>query len=212
MFVDHYLDPFFIRLEQAIFGFQPAVAFMATWPHPVISEFFYLSYFTYYLMIAGVGLALFFRNRAAFRHFVAILSFVLYICFAAFIFLPVAGPPAFYLDIPRFAGQHLLPHYPLEFPLQVTRGPFFQLMAFIYRHFESGGAAFPSSHVAVALCTLLFSWRYLPRIRFIHLAAVLALSISTVYCRYHYAVDVIAGAATALVLVPLGERLYRRRP
>ena len=212
MFVDRYLDPFFIRLEETLFGFQPAVVFMATWSHPLVSEFFYMSYFTYYLMIAGVGLALFFRNRPGFWHFVAGLSFVLYTCFLVFIFLPVAGPPAFYLEIPRFVDQHLLTYYPLEFPSQVTQGPFFRLMGFIYRHFESGGAAFPSSHVAVALCTLFFSWRYLPKIRFLHLAGVIALSVSTVYCRYHYAVDVIAGAAVAAVLVPLGERLYRRRP
>jgi membrane-associated phospholipid phosphatase len=212
MFVDRYLDPFFIRLEEALFGFQPAVAFMAAFHHPVLSEFFYLSYFTYYLMIAGVGLALFFRNRPAFWHFVAVLSFVLYVCFLAFIFLPVAGPPAFYMEIPRFADQHLLPYYPLEFPLPVTKGPFFQLMAFIYRHFESGGAAFPSSHVAVALGTLSFSWRYLPRIRLLHLAGVAALSLATVYCRYHYAVDVIAGAAAAAMLIPIGEWFYRRWP
>jgi membrane-associated phospholipid phosphatase len=212
MFVDRYLDPFFIRLEEALFGFQPAVAFMAAWPHPLVSEFFYLSYFSYYLMIAGMGVALYFRNRPAFWHFVAVLSFVLYSCYLAFIFLPVAGPPAFYLDIPRFVGQHRLPYYPLEFPPAVTIGPFFHVMAVIYKLFESGGAAFPSSHVAVALCTLFFSWRYLPRIRYVHLAAVVALSFSTVYCRYHYAVDVLAGAAAAAVLIPIGEKLYRRRP
>jgi membrane-associated phospholipid phosphatase len=141
-----------------------------------------------------------------------VLSFVLFVCFVAFLFLPVAGPPVFYLEIPRYADQHLLPYYPLEFPPSVTKGLFFQLMAFIYRHFESGGAAFPSSHVALALCTLYFSWQYLPRIRYFHLAGVIALSLSTVYCRYHYAIDVFAGAATAAVLIPLGEWLYRRWP
>jgi membrane-associated phospholipid phosphatase len=32
--------------------------------------------------------------------------------------------------------------------------------------------------------------------------------ISTVYCRYHYVVDVIAGAVLAVITVPLGDRLY----
>jgi membrane-associated phospholipid phosphatase len=31
---------------------------------------------------------------------------------------------------------------------------------------------------------------------------------STMYCRYHYLVDVIAGIVLAFATVPLGERLY----
>jgi membrane-associated phospholipid phosphatase len=210
MFVDRYLDPFFIALEEQIFGFQPAVLFMSAFPYPVVSGFFYMSYFSYYVMIAGVGLALYFRKREEFWHYLAVLSFVFYVCFVAFIFLPVAGPPAFYMEIPRFLDQQRLPYYPLEFPPSVTSGPFFHLMGIIYSTFETGGGAFPSSHVAAAICVLFFSWRYLPRVRSLILAATVALSFATVYCRYHYAVDVLAGAATAGVLIPVGEWLYRR--
>ena len=210
MFVDGYLDPAFIALEELIFGFQPAVVFMNAFPHPLVSEFFYMSYFSYYVMIAGVGLALYFRRREEFWHYLAVLSFVFYGCFLAFIFLPVAGPPAFYMEIPKYLDQQRLPYYPLEFPPSVTLGPFFNLMRILYRTFETGGGAFPSSHVAAAICVLFFSWRYLPRVRFLILAGTIALSVATVYCRYHYAVDVLAGAATAAVLIPIGEWLYRR--
>jgi membrane-associated phospholipid phosphatase len=210
MFVDGYLDPAFIALEELIFGFQPAVVFMNAFPHPLVSEFFYMSYFSYYVMIAGVGLALYFRRREKFWHYLAVLSFVFYGCFLAFIFLPVAGPPAFYMEIPKYLDQQRLPYYPLEFPPSVTLGPFFNLMRILYRTFETGGGAFPSSHVAAAICVLFFSWRYLLRARYVILAATLALSFATVYCRYHYAVDVFAGAATAGALVPVGEWLYRR--
>jgi len=210
MFVDKHLDPAFLALEETIFGFQPAVAFMKAFPHPLVSEFFYMSYFSYYVMIAGVGFALYFRKREEFWHYLAVLSFLFYGCFLAFIFLPVAGPPAFYMEIPKYLDQQKLAYYPLEFPPSVTSGPFFFLMGILYRTFETGGGAFPSSHVAAALCVLFFSWRYLRRVRYLILAATLALSFATVYCRYHYAVDVFAGAAAAAVLIPLGEWLYRR--
>jgi membrane-associated phospholipid phosphatase len=36
------------------------------------------------------------------------------------------------------------------------------------------------------------------------------LCVSTVYCGYHYAVDVLGGLAAAAVLVPLAELLYRK--
>ena len=210
MFVDKYLDPAFLAFEERIFGFQPAVVFMKAFPQRLVSEFFYMSYFSYYVMIAGVGLALYFRRREEFWHYVAILSFVFYVCFLAFIFLPVAGPPAFFMEIPRYLDQQRLAYYPLEFPASVTSGIFFHVMGVLYGTFESGGGAFPSSHVAAALCVLFFSWRYLPGVRYPILAATLALSFATVYCRYHYAVDVFAGGVTAAILVPMGEGLYRR--
>jgi membrane-associated phospholipid phosphatase len=71
----------------------------------------------------------------------------------------------------------------------------------------------PSSHVAVAVCTVFFSFRYWRSIRFVHLAAATVLCLSTVYCRYHYVLDVLTGLLTAAVLVPAGNWLYyRTRP
>jgi len=67
----------------------------------------------------------------------------------------------------------------------------------------------PSSHVAIALCTVFFSFRYLRKIRYVHLVMAVMLCLSTIYCRYHYAVDVVAGVLTAALLLPLGNYLYR---
>ena len=89
------------------------------------------------------------------------------------------------------------------YPAAVKAGLFFRIMALIYHVFEAPGAALPSSHVAVALCTVYFSFRYLPSIRYLHLALALVLCASTLYCRYHYVIDVLAGLLTAAVLVPL---------
>jgi membrane-associated phospholipid phosphatase len=55
---------------------------------------------------------------------------------------------------------------------------------------------------------LYFSFRYLRPIRYIHLTVAILLCLSTVYCRYHFVVDVLAGMVTAAVLVPTGNWLY----
>jgi len=81
-------------------------------------------------------------------------------------------------------------------------------MAWIYHTFEAPGAGFPSSHIAVSIGTLYFSFRYLRSIRWLHLAAVVLLCLATIYCRYHYVVDVLAGGAMAAVLIPIGNRLH----
>jgi membrane-associated phospholipid phosphatase len=212
MFLTDYLDPQLIRWEQAVFGCQPGVLFMQNLPYLAVSELFYASYFSYYVMIAGVGIALFLRNRQQFYHYVTVISFIFYVCYTVYIFIPVIGPRVFFREI---AGYNL----PAElqqlavvdfYPQAIQSGPFYQLMAWIYRTFESPGAAMPSSHVAIAICTVYFSFCYLPRIRYVHLVMAILLSLATVYCRYHYALDVVAGVLTAVLLLPLANFLYRR--
>jgi len=211
MFTTGYLDPIFIRLDETIFSVQPSLAFMQSLPYWPISEILYASYFSYYVMIVGIGVALFVRNRSQFFHFVSVVSFVFYVCYLVYIFTPVMGPRIFHRTINGYSlPMDVQPPIIPEFPAAVQAGLFFRIMAWIYETFEAPGAAFPSSHVTVALTTLWFSFRYLPRIRFLHLVTAVLLCLSTIYCRYHYAVDVMAGIVTAAVLVPLGNWLYAR--
>jgi len=216
MFFPDYLDPMVARWEQALFGCQPSVLFMQKLPWLAVSELFYVSYFSYYIMIAGVGIALYLRSRQQFYHYVSVVSFLFYVCYLIYIFLPVIGSRVFFHQVDGYALPEATQQLALTdtYPEAVQAGVFFRIMRWVYRVFEAPGAALPSSHVAVALCTVFFSFRYLRRIRYVHLAVALLLCLSTVYCRYHYAVDVLAGLVAAAVLIPIGNWLYfkfRRR-
>jgi len=212
MFFSEYIDPTIIRWEQALFGCQPSLLFMEKLPYLAVSEIFYAAYFSYYVMIVGIGVAVYVRERQLFYHYISVVSFVFYICYAVYIVLPVIGPRVFLHEI----GGYSLPAEIQQlastdsYPKAVQAGPFYHIMAFIYRVFEAPGAALPSSHVAVALTTVAFSFRYLRPIRYAHLIVVILLCLSTIYCRYHYVLDVLLGALTALVLVPLANWLYFR--
>ncbi len=211
MLHEGHLDGVFIKLDQILFGGQPSLELIRMFPSVWISEVFYFAYFSYYLMIVGAGVALFLRDRTQFAHYVSVVSFVFYGCYLTYIFLPVIGPRIIYSGIAPFTPPpEALPVEAWVFPEAVQAGLMYQLMGFIYHYFETEGAAFPSSHVAIALVTTYFSFRYLPRIRWLHLVMAILLCISTVYCRYHYAVDVLAGVATAALLLPLGNWCYRR--
>lgn len=210
MFFSEYMDPLAIQWDQRLFGFQPSVLFMDRLPFLALSELFYASYFSYYVMIAGVGLALYIRDRGQFFHYVSVVSFVFYICYTIYIVLPIIGPRVFFHDS---LGYDLPQQYqqlsPTDiYPEAVKHGVFFRVMAVIYRVFEAPGAALPSSHVAIALCTVSFSFRYLRRIRYVHLVVAMLLCLATIYCRYHYVVDVLTGILTAALLVPLANWLY----
>ncbi len=209
MFGTGYLDVHFFRLEQWLFGWQPGLELMLRFPARWLAELLYLAYCSFYFMIAGIGLALLVRDRRQFAHFISVISLVLYVCYALYIFLPVVGPRIVDLNLPGVViPTEWLPTGNYDPPESVQRAVFFQLMGWVYHHFESAGAAFPSSHVTVAICTLYFSFLYLRPIRHVHLVATILLCVSTVYGRYHYVVDVVAGLALAAVLIPLGNRLY----
>lgn len=210
MFFPDYLDPMVARWEQALFGCQPSVLFMQKLPWLAVSELFYVSYFSYYIMIGGVGIALYLRSRQQFYHYVSVVSFLFYVCYLIYIFLPVIGSRVFFHQVDGYTLPEATQQLALTdaYPEAVQAGVFFRIMRWVYRVFEAPGAALPSSHVAVALCTVFFSFRYLRPIRYIHLAVALLLCLSTVYCRYHYAIDVLAGLVAAAIAIPTGNWLY----
>jgi membrane-associated phospholipid phosphatase len=204
-----YLDPHFLRLERWMFGWQPGLELMERFPSRGVSEVLFASYFSYYLMIAGIALVLLLGDRRQFAHFISVVSLLFYVCYLTFIFWPVVGPRILYPGVvAETLPADVMPAAPLTTPATVQAGIFFQIMAWIYARFETPGAAFPSSHVAVTLCTVYFSFLYLRPIRWVHLAMATLLCIATVYGRYHYVVDVFAGMLTAALIIPLGNRLH----
>jgi membrane-associated phospholipid phosphatase len=205
LFVAQPMDRVFIAFDYALFGYHPSRGLVQRLPYLPVSELMYFAYFTYYIMIPGVGLALYVRCRRRFYEYVAVISFVFYVCYLTYIFFPVLGPHT----LEPTGSTDALTLGPRIVPPHLASGFFFRTVRFVYKTFEpSGGAAFPSSHVAVAFATVYYTWRYVRRVRWMHLVDVLLLTVSTVYCGYHYAADVFAGALTAAAFVPLAVRLY----
>ena len=69
---------------------------------------------------------------------------------------------------------------------------------------------FPSGHTMIAVIVLIVAWQRARDAFWWILPVAVCLVISTVYCRFHYVVDVIAGTLLAVVTVPLGDSLYDR--
>lgn len=200
-----------ILIDEAMFGMQPSIEWMRSMSHPLVSELFYGAYASYYLMIGGTGGWLLWRKPAAFRHFIGVVAFAFFSCFLIYHFVPVVGPRLFFVDSPeRDLFIELYGAAPTPVPESVTGWPFASFMGFIYRNFEAWSAAFPSSHVALSIVITWFTWHYVPKIRVLHVVMTTLLCASTVYCGYHYVIDVFAGMATAAILLPVGNWLYRR--
>jgi membrane-associated phospholipid phosphatase len=68
---------------------------------------------------------------------------------------------------------------------------------------------FPSLHVAISAIVLWFAWRYGPRLFWTLLPFVAGNWLSTIYLRFHYAIDVIVAVPFAIAMVLLARWLLR---
>ena len=179
--VPRFLDGFFMNLDVRIFGEFPAFFLRGKQGNAFLDEFFHFFYFSYYLIVPLTGILLFRKEVKLFERFVFQLSSLLYLCFFIFIFLPVEGPIA-------LRNEYFHP------------GGLFQTMVdSIYAGGENPGAAFPSSHVAVTFLVAWWGSRQFERVKIAYWLTFLFLSMATVYCMFHYAVDVIAGLLLGLL-------------
>ncbi len=195
VFFREYLDPFFLKIDQIIFGYQPAVVWGQTFNSIIIDEVFYFSYFSYYLVVPGIALLLYFKQRERFEKYAFTISFVFYLCYLTYYILPVMG------------GKYL-PGIP-ELITAYEGGAFQHIMAFIYRASDHSGSAFPSSHVAITVVANIAALEYLRRLGYWLLPLTILLSISTVYCHYHYFIDTVFGLFYGAGFYFAASALYR---
>jgi membrane-associated phospholipid phosphatase len=191
--VPRFLDAFFMNLDVWIFGEFPAFFLRGKQGNAFLDEFFHFFYFSYYLLIPLTGILLFRKEVKIFESFVLQLSSLFYLCFIIFILLPVEGPIAL-----RNEYYH--------------QGGLFQtLVDFIYTGGENPGAAFPSSHVAATFLVAWWGSRHFVRMKMAYWLTFLLLSIATVYCMFHYAVDVMAGLLLGFLAVLTFNRADLKR-
>ena len=183
------LDPMYIALDKFIFRCQPAMVLPVKFNNRFLMEFFHFSYFTYYLYLPVIGGILYFKDKPFFEEFLFTISLTLLSCYLLFIFFPATGP------IPLRRGLYY--------------GFFTSIMDLIY-YLDTPGGAFPSSHVAVAVVCMVMLLRKERVLGLILIPFVASLIVATIYCRYHYAVDAIAGIIYGALMILLYDFLYRR--
>jgi membrane-associated phospholipid phosphatase len=176
------------RWEQAVFGGQPARAWIRAWPWPFLSAILHTAYLSYYAILAAAPLALWTTGRrdAARRTVLAVMA-TFYLCYWIFLVFPVAGP--------RYAFEPARNAATAVAPAVLTQA--------LLERGAAWGTAFPSSHVAAALAASLSAARGWPALGLALVPAALLLSLGTVYGQLHYAVDALAGAALALAVLGL---------
>lgn len=188
------IDPLLIRLDYLIFRNHPTVM-LEKIMNPFLTDILQIAYSTYYFIPISYGAVLLLnKQREEFNKSLFMILFCFYLSYLGYILFPALGP--------RFAIDHLqtteLQGFLVTEPLQNL----LNRLEGIKRD------AFPSGHTAVTVLVLYLAYRYKKRFFWICLPIVISLVFSTVYCRYHYVVDVIAGFGLTLLTIILGEWYY----
>lgn len=177
------------ELEMALFASSPALWLSQQLPYRPLSEWLHLTYLLYYILLPVLVLRLP-PKQAEEATFTGLAT--LFSCFLIQVFLPVQGPRPLYPDI-----------------APSCQGFFWSLTHAVSRTGAVDGAAFPSGHVAFSTAALLAAWRYDRKMFWLYLPVTLSIAVATVYGRFHYAVDVLAGWAVAFFWAGLGETIRK---
>lgn len=178
----HWLEPLLIRFDLWVFGVSSHQWTAAHLP-PALYEFLSFTYWSYYIIIPGT-LFLVYRknyphnlNEATTR-----LCMTMYTCYILFMLSPARGP------------HHILP---ANGALMIDGGFFTNLVRDIQKVGSVRGAAFPSSHVAVAWTMFFVLQRNHRKIAWLAGILIAALTLSVITVGYHFALDAIGGVVVA---------------
>lgn len=130
--------------------------------------------------------------RAVDHYWLAVLA-ASFTCYVIFPHVPLTPPRELFNDLPGPAVAPLL------------RKTNFWLLG----QYGVGVCLFPSAHVASTLTAALVLRRYAPRLGIAFLVAAISIAFATVYGRYHYAADAVAGALVGVLAYLLSRRLSR---
>jgi membrane-associated phospholipid phosphatase len=190
-----YHDAAIQSIELAVFGAQAARVFAAAAPNLALSELLHAGYLAYYPAIFVPPLLLYLRgNRRGYLETVAALVTTYLVCWLIFVIAPVEGP-----------------RYQWGPAADAPRGPMQQLANAVLARGSSRGAAFPSSHMAVMAAQALMALRWQRRSGVIISVVAVLVGLGAVYGGFHYATDIVAGAALGTVIAALLLYLFSKR-
>jgi membrane-associated phospholipid phosphatase len=199
-------DNLLIAIDRWMFGVDPT-AWLMQFSHPILTEVLQIAYSSYYLLFIILGAQVYrHHSRKEFDNVALLVVYGFYLSYLGYFLVPAVGP--------RFTLHefHLIDQ---ELPgLWFTEA----LRAFVNwgESVPTGHPnaidvvqrdVFPSGHTQMSFVVVYCAFHYRIGARWVLALLVVLLVIGTVYLRYHYVIDVIAGAAFFLFTIWSGWRI-----
>ncbi len=200
-------DAILILIDHAMFGVHPT-QWLMRFAYPVITEILQIAYASYYFLFIFLGYELYRERRyAEFSFALFCIFYGFYLSYLGYLTLPSVGPrftlhdflslnielPGIWLTDFLRSSINLGESIPLHVPNPVD---------FVQRD------VFPSGHTQMTLVVMYLAIHYRIRFRWAVMVIGSLLIISTVYLRYHYVIDLIAGALLMIFTIWTAPKLF----
>jgi membrane-associated phospholipid phosphatase len=198
----HLYDNVLIAADRALFGQDPTV-WLSHFANPFLTEFLQICYFLFYFMPVSHAVELWMRGETAkVISFARMMAFMFFISYVLYFLLPAVGP--------RFTLH--------DFALTNSELPGLWLTETLRSIVNIGGGVvvgttdpagvvnrdcMPSGHTMLTMVNIVLAFQNRSKLRYVFLLLGTGLIFATVYLRYHYVIDLIAGAILVIVCMPL---------
>jgi len=201
-------DDLLIQADRFLFGTDPTKLLYHI-ANPYLTELLQIVYGTFFFLPIILGISLLCKDRKKelyYLAFIMVLGF--FLSYIGYILLPAIGP--------RFTLH--------DFSITNIELPGLHLTNFLREIVNAGESipagtpnpalvvqrdAFPSGHTQMTLLVMYLSVKFKSRSRYFLIPNGTLLIFSTVYLRYHYVVDLIAGIIFMLLTLWLGKHLFK---
>ena len=183
-------------IDQQIWGVQPAV-WLTRFQTPVLTEVLQWVYTFFVPAVLLVAFLLWWRRQESdFQYYAFLIALGYLVSYLGYVLFPARGP--------RFLLKDL-EHMPLHglWLFQGMQSTLDKLESVAYD-------AFPSGHTELTILAWWSSKMVSKRWFGAYFGYTLSIIFATVYLRYHYTVDVFAGALVAVILIAATPFLYRK--
>ncbi len=194
-------DWLLIKWDNIIFGTNPNV-FLSQFANPWLTEFLQFSYMTFFIMPLILGFEIFIkRDINTYLSFARIITFGFFVSYLLYFFLPAIGPRftlfdfnAINLELPGVYFTDLMREL-------VNIGGGIRNAIPLPPADAVNRDCMPSGHTMITIINMWQAHKYKTKFRWWIYFFGVSLIIATVYLRYHYVVDVIAGVIFAIVVL-----------
>jgi membrane-associated phospholipid phosphatase len=193
------LDLVLADLDVKLFG-GSVLGWCESWSHPLLTDLLQLCYVSYFTLPYILGICIWKSGRLVeFRALIFAFLFAWLLSFAGYYFVPATGPFRLPLDVigctlPDLEGWFIRPWL----------GPIVREAPGVMRD------CFPSGHTMIAIVCIWYGHKQNNPARWVVTPLASGLIVSTVYLRYHYAVDLVGSVLMVTPVILLTPILTAR--
>lgn len=189
------MDAELARLDFRIWGVNPTV-WLQRMTTPLLTEYLQIIYALFVPVVLLIAFLLWRQHRyAEFRYYAFLIALGFLVSYAGYLLVPARGPRFFLRHLQTIDLRGLWVTHVLQLTLD--------------RLESRAWDCFPSGHTELTLLAWWGSRLISKRLFWTYFAYTLSIISATVYLRYHYTIDLLAGAVVAGLLVLFAPPFYK---